>query len=110
MLKLKEEHNFAKAVRLDDAEVPTTWWDEAVCWGPPTEVHQKALTVMRDWCLQVYRRWLWKEVRHYLNTKIGNQWRTLRHDGDQGAKGEVIAIREILEWAAGNDWFKYLAG
>ena len=44
--KLKQEHDLAKAVKSDDAEVPLDLWDQAVCISPPSEVEKKALTVM----------------------------------------------------------------
>ncbi len=38
--KLKQEHDLAKAVKLDDAEVPVDLWDQAVCRAPPSEVEK----------------------------------------------------------------------
>ena len=35
--KLKQEHNLAKAVKSDDAEVPQELWNQAVCRAPPSE-------------------------------------------------------------------------
>ena len=49
--KLKQEHDLAKAVKSDNAEVPVDLWDQAVCRAPPSEVEKKALTVMRDFML-----------------------------------------------------------
>ena len=49
--KLKQEHDLAKAVKLDDAEVPVDLWDQAMCRAPPSEVEKKALTVMQDFML-----------------------------------------------------------
>jgi len=49
--KLKQEHDLAKAVKSDDAEVPVDLWDRAVCRAPPSEVEKKALTVVRDFML-----------------------------------------------------------
>ena len=43
--KLKQEHDLAKAVKSDDAEVPVDLWDQAVCRAPPSEVEKKALTI-----------------------------------------------------------------
>jgi len=44
--KLKQEHHLAKAVKLDDVEVPLDLWDQAVCRAPPSEVEKKALTTI----------------------------------------------------------------
>ena len=49
--KLKQEHDLAKAVKSDNAEVPVDLWDQAVCRAPPLEVEKKALTVVRDFML-----------------------------------------------------------
>ncbi len=48
-------------------------------------------------------------MRLYLNKKFDKCWIAARQNGDQGAKGEVAAIREILEQATGNDLFEYPA-
>ena len=52
--KLKQEHNLAKAVKLDDAEVPQELWNQAVCRAPPSEVKTKALTTIRGFMLVRY--------------------------------------------------------
>jgi hypothetical protein len=49
--KLKQEHNLAKAVKSDDAEVPRELWDQAMCRAPPSEVETKALTTLRGFML-----------------------------------------------------------
>jgi hypothetical protein len=38
--KLKQEHDLAKAVKSDNAEVPVDLWDQAVCRAPPSEVEK----------------------------------------------------------------------
>ena len=38
---MKKEHDLAKAVKSDDAEVPTHLWNDKVCRGPAT-LHQAA--------------------------------------------------------------------
>jgi len=44
---IKKAHNLAKAVKLDDAEVPKHLWDEAVCRDPPSTDQARALVVLR---------------------------------------------------------------
>ena len=60
---LKKEHDHAKAVKSDDAEVPVHLWDVAVCKGTPTEAQGNALATMREFCLRVYRRRFSREIR-----------------------------------------------
>jgi hypothetical protein len=44
--KLKQEHDLAKAVKSDNAEVPRDLWDQAVCRAPPSVIKKKALTTI----------------------------------------------------------------
>ena len=60
---LKGEHDRAKAVKSDDAEVPVHLWDVAVCRGESTEGQVSALGVLWTFCLRVYRRRLPSEIR-----------------------------------------------
>jgi hypothetical protein len=68
---LKGEHDQAKAVKSDDAEVPVHWWDAAVCRGQPTEKQVSALSVLRTFFLRVYRRRLASKIRSYMAKKYG---------------------------------------
>jgi len=54
--KVKFEHDLAKAVKADDAEVPIHLWDEKVCRGFPSARKSAALTILRTFCLQIYQR------------------------------------------------------
>ena len=105
--KLKQEHDLAKAVKLDDAEVPVDLWDLAVCRGPPSEVEKKALTVLRDFMLLRYRQQLWLDARKYLQVTHGNDWSQSRH---AKVLEDVTAIHDILWRAASNNWFDYPLG
>ena len=68
---LKKEHDQAKAVKSDDAEVPVHLWDVAVCRGQPTERQVSALDGLRTFFLRVYRRRLTSEIRRYMAKKFG---------------------------------------
>ena len=110
--KLKEEHDFAKAVKSDDAKVPVHIWDEGVFGQAPTEEEKRALMSLQLFCLRVYRRRLWKDVRAHLIAKFGREWLTLDRNGGQscGLGTEIEAMQEILWRAAENDWFEYPMG
>ena len=68
---LEKEHDLAKAVKSDDAEVPAHLWDSAVCGEAPTEAQVKALATLREFSLRVYRRRLSREIREYMVVKFG---------------------------------------
>ena len=91
--KLKQEHDLAKAVKSDDAEVPVDLWDRAVCRAPPLEVEKKALTVVRDFMLARYRHRLWLDARKYLQVTHGKDWCHSRHTR---VLEDLAAIHDIL--------------
>ena len=105
--KLKQEHDLAKAVKSDDAEVPVDLWDQAVCISPPSEVEKKALTVMRDFMLAQYRRRLWLDARKYLQVTHGKDWSHSRHTK---VLEDMTAIQDILWRAVSNTWFEFPLG
>ena len=70
-VKLKEEHDIAKAVKDDDAEVPVELWNQAVCRGVASERESMALDTLRVFALRVYRLRLGREVREHLSSKFG---------------------------------------
>ena len=53
-VKLKKEHNIAKAVKSDDAQVFVRSWDYRVCRGEPTGEQVKALGKLRELEFQRY--------------------------------------------------------
>jgi len=77
---IKKEHDLAKAVKSDDAEIPKHLWDIAVCCGPPTLEQTKALTTIRVFMLRIYCKRLWREIRAYMKHTHGADWTTKRHN------------------------------
>jgi hypothetical protein len=107
--KLKQEHDLAKAVKSDNAEVPVELWDQAVCKGPPSSDKKAALTTLRAYILSRYQRWLWLEAWAYLRDQHGDDWPGEVQRGNWKFK-DATAVHNILWWAAWNDWFKYPLG
>jgi hypothetical protein len=94
---IKREHNLAKALKSDDAEVPINIWDEAICGAEPPQELQRTLEVLCAFMLWVYRRRLLKDDLGFLGMKYGGMKRTplkvgalptlggeQRHEEDQG--------------------------
>ena len=69
--RIKREHDLAKAVKSDDAEVPVHIWYEAICGVEPSQECCRALAVLRAFMVQVYRRRLLKDVLGFLGAKYG---------------------------------------
>jgi hypothetical protein len=109
--KVRAEHDMAKAIKADDAQVPVYLWDEAVCGREPTDRESKAPSTLQYFLLRVYRRRLWREIRSYMASKFGQEWLASGHAGEnRGTKLEVEAIDKILWRAAENKWFEYPLG
>jgi hypothetical protein len=60
--KVKREHGLAKAVKLDDAEVPVHFWDKEICRGEASEEMARALLKFRAFFIRIYRRRLLKDA------------------------------------------------
>jgi hypothetical protein len=103
---LKREHDIAKAVKSDDAEVPVEIWNRAVCRGEVSDQQARALDILRVFMLRVYRRRLRKEICRYLSSKLGRGWMSK----GRTRRDEVRAMKEIMWRASENDWFEYSAG
>jgi hypothetical protein len=111
--RVKEEHDVAKAVKSDDAEVPVHLWDCAVFGREPSEEEGKALALLRQRLMVVYQYWLWREIRHHMEEAYGKGWvtkATSNRDRDapahQAAAKSAKAMREILWQATNNNWFE----
>ena len=108
--QLRRDHGDAKAVKSDDAEVPEHIWNEAVCHGTPSEDELRALSTLRKFCLQWYRRKLWLEAGQYLIKTHGKDWPEKLNQGKSNLSKDVHAIQLILWRAGSNDWFEYPYG
>ena len=53
---IKRAHDLAKAVKLDNAEVPKHLWDISVCRRPPSLEQTIALSTLRIFMMRVYCR------------------------------------------------------
>ncbi len=68
---MKREHDLAKAVKSDDAEVPVHIWNNAICRGPPSEKERHAIKALQSFFLKIYRRQLVKDVVGFLRELYG---------------------------------------
>jgi hypothetical protein len=125
--RIKREHDLAKAVKSNDAEVLVHIWDEAICSAELPQELRRALEVLLAFMLRVYRRRLLKDVLGFLGMKYGGMKRTplkvgalptlggeRRHKGDQGGDRQAPrhwdTMQKIIWRAANNDWFDYPSG
>ncbi len=108
--KLKQEHDLAKAVKSDDAEVNVELWDQAVCKGPPSDAERKALATIHGYMLRRYQRRLWLDARKYLQDTYGMDWVERVKGGNTKALEDMEAIHDVLWRAARNNWFEYPLG
>ena len=72
--QIKEEHDKAKAIKSDNAEVPIHLWDERIVRGVPSTAHIKALQVIRRFTLREYRKRLRRDCSKYLRHTHGPKW------------------------------------
>jgi hypothetical protein len=68
---LKWEHDLAKAVKSDNAEVPVHIWDNAICDGEVTTLERKGIAWFRERILKKYQQKLLRDVLGFLATKYG---------------------------------------
>ncbi len=125
--RIKREHNLAKAMKSNNAEVPIHIWDEAICRAKPPQELRRALEVLRAFLLRVYRRRLLKDVLGFLGMKYGGMkrippkswcfadpgWRAKAQGGpggDRQAPRHQDVMQEIVWRAANKDWFEYPSG
>lgn len=105
MIVIKAQHDLAKAVKADDAEVPVYLWNNRVCRGETSPAEARALDTLRTWCMRVYRRRLCRDCIGYLVGRHGAEW----HRRPKSTV-DVVAVREILWRAANNEWFEFPFG
>ena len=93
--RVKEEHDNAKAVKADDAEVPVHLWDCAVMGRETVEVEAKALATLRQFLMRVYCCRLWREIRQHMGKSFGKGWTTrLAKDGGKPRHQHQAAVKE----------------
>jgi len=107
---MKREHDLAKAVKSDDAEVPVHLWDSKVCRGPATLRQAASLQTLREAFLRVYRKRLWRDCQRLLRKTHDKKWFTMHRQGNVKLNHDLDAIRDILWRAAQNTWFDYPSG
>jgi hypothetical protein len=96
-VKLKKEHNLAKAVKLDDAKVDIHSWGCRVCRGEPTGEQVRALNKLRKFSLRRYRIGMWRDVRGYMTGKYeAMDHSVLRNTGRIRTREEWIEAR--MKW------------
>ena len=105
MVVIKTQHDLAKAVKADDAEVPVHLWNDRICRGEASLLEARALGVLRTWFMSIYRRRLCRDCIVYLVKQHGAEWR--RHPK---SKVDATAMKEILWRAANNEWFEFPFG
>ncbi len=52
--KVKKEHDLAKVVKANDAQVPVYLWDKAVCRREPSDEESNALPILCSFFLRLY--------------------------------------------------------
>lgn len=114
--KIKREHDLAKAVKSDDAEVPRHLWDERIFQGPISEEQMKALGTMRRGLLKVYEQNVVRDCRDFLRKTHGRKWYSLPRkspDGNTTKFGRDFNATFDVLWrcvAERSDWFEYPVG
>jgi hypothetical protein len=71
---LKQEHDLAKAVKSDNAEVPVHIWNNGICHRLLLEKERHAIKALQSFFLKIYRRWLVKDVVGFLQELYGQGW------------------------------------
>ena len=71
---VQQQHELAKAVKADDAEVPVHISDAVVFKHQPSEEERQALNIIRDGVMGFYRRRPWGECRECMRKKFGPGW------------------------------------
>ena len=66
LFHIKDEHDLAKAVKLDDTPVLVHVWNQKVFHGPPMPTRSKALAVAREGFIRHYRRRLLRDGGGFL--------------------------------------------
>ena len=112
--RVREEKEFAKATKADDAEVPIYLWNDRVLGCPSEELKDKALSGFRIFGLQLFLRALRRDSAAYLRAEYGPDWTSLPRKDNSGNLTlfgrEQLGITEMIWHATHTNWFEYKAG
>jgi hypothetical protein len=109
--RLKWEHDLAKAVKSNNAEVPVHIWDNAICDGEVTALKRKVIAWFQERILKKYQQKLLRDVLGFLATKYGGmmgepagvpRWCSRATSGPGGELQPRLhckAMREIMKQA-----------
>ena len=112
--RIREAKAFAKAVKADDAQVPSHLWNDRVPCSAGVEARDGALDAFRSmWWHKGYMRGLRRDCFDYMCQEHGEEWSTSRRrvDGKMTAVGrDQHAISNLIWHATHTNWFEYQAG
>ena len=111
--KVREEKEFSKAVKADEAEVPVYLWNKRV-QGVSEVERDKALSGFRKFGLRIFMRGLRHDCHAYMAKEHGVDW---CKSGVRKKLGKLtqlgrdqLAITGLLWHATHTNWFEYKAG
>ena len=112
--RIKEEKQFAKAVKSDDAKVPIYLWNKRVeKEGVTPEDRDRALAILRRFGFRWFMRGLRHDCGTHMRTEHGGQWKTMPRskNGKLTKVGrDLHAMRNMLWHSIHTNWFEYKAG
>ncbi len=112
----QDNFDFSKAVRADDAEIPTFIWDERI-WklGFHSQLHLSLfqdrlknscpLAMIWEFFLRWWRKKVWRSLRRFLHATHGPSWADC-----PDAQQERDVERDCLVHVTGADWWEWREG
>ncbi|MGB1701331.1 MAG: hypothetical protein ACPHRO_15345, partial [Nannocystaceae bacterium] len=113
--RIREEKEYAKAVKADDAEVPVSLWSQRISApGVDPERKERALGALRRLGFRWFMRSLRRDCFDFLRFTHGDDWSKGARSTELGAESalgrDVRIVRTILWHATHTNWFEYGAG
>jgi hypothetical protein len=113
--RIREEKEYAKAVKADDAEVPVALWSQRISApGVDPERKERALGALRRLGFRWFMRSLRRDCFDFLRFTHGDDWSKGARSTELGAESalgrDVRIVRTILWHATHTNWFEYGAG
>ena len=113
--RIKDEKQYAKAVKSDDAEVPVYLWNERVdIPGFTPAKRDKVLEKLRKIGHRLFLRALRRDCHSFLVEKHGVEWQAKPRQDEKGRPTELgrdqQAVCSALWHAAHTNWFEYKCG